>query len=630
MPVPRQVLIEAAAGDFDASFFAQTAVEVSSAEMLEEDAPVAEAQPAWLSPTSAEQPADDMMCSAEGLTPGVCAMKALARTEGAPAGSSELDYLDTERLETALFQELEAALAGTHDGFSPDHLLDVEDQLSGLYAALPKNAQGLLDHATVRYAVHQLFVRKHAWYIRNLNPVGEAQTPASAGEAMRGQVPEHLQRLIEKRQDGRGLGLRELSALTTTLEHLINGDIAERLKAVYGAHGLVHNQPVSRSEVLELMKTYMAHFLSLRHRSGYAVTPEQAREERRDIESTYPGWKGVVALMEEALVSRAPQNPSMMLPFSEALSAANEVMEKFEQSSAQECRDMKDELGAMPNGATGRVLLTDLHRKALDGEMQFAESTEYLAVLGALEENDRGAISVLVPNYIYSPSNCLGTTSFFDMCCPNECEIIMDQLEMNLRKPDASPAEVQQVIDSIRAEGPLSEEALADLGALAHKRDGRVPLHGFLFQEWLHRAFPKECPKPRAEDFAGARQEAEVPVGLDEFQAVAKLPSIESSKSDLRLELEQEEELEQELKEVMEPPANASKVTDGRVSGLRIAQLKAIAAEKLATGGLKLASTFDAASLAQTHLDVATAASASEEEQTVQQETSGLNIKRRP
>mmetsp|Transcript_46711 Transcript_46711/g.135173 ORF Transcript_46711/g.135173 Transcript_46711/m.135173 type:complete len:684 (-) Transcript_46711:115-2166(-) len=629
MPVPRQVLIEAAAGDFDASFFAQTAVEVSSAETVEEmssaesleEAPAAGEQPSWLPAVNVDQPPEDedMTCSLEGLTPGVCAMKTLARVEVSPNRSSDLDFVNPERLERALFQEIEAALAGTHNGFSADHLQLVEEELGAIFAALPKNEAGLLDHNTVRYAVHQRFLRKHAWYIRNLNPVGEAQTPASAGEAMRGQVPEHLQRLIEKRQDGRGLGLRELSALTTTLEHLINGDIAERLKAVYGAHGLVHNQPVSRSEVLELMKTYMAHFLSLRHRSGYAVTPEQAREERRDIESTYPGWKGVVALMEEALVSRAPQNPSMMLPFSEALSAANEVMEKFEQSSAQECRDMKDELGAMPNGATGRVLLTDLHRKALDGEMQFAESTEYLAVLGALETNDRGAVGVLVPNYVYSPSNCLGTTSFFDMCCPNECEVIMEELEMRLRKPSATPAEVSAAIDVIRTEGPLSEASLQELERLAGARGGGLALHGHGFAAWLHGAFPRECPRPGAEDFAGARHEAEVPAAQHEYQAVAKLPSIVASKSDLIAELEEEERQE----------APDPKVFGGNGVDLDIDQLKALAADKLGLKGLKVASLFDASSLAQTSLDATPAAAGAEESASVEETpgTSGLNIR---
>jgi len=624
---PREILSEATVGDFDASVFAQTVVEVSSAETLEEKAPSADAQPAWLHPADAVQSVDDeMMCSAEGLTPGVCAMKALARAEGAPAGGPELDFLDTERLERALFEELEAALAGTHGGVSPARLLEVQEELAGFFAALPKNERGLLDHATVRYAVHQRFVRKRAWYIRNLNPVGEAQTPASPGEALRGQVPQHLQRLIEQRQEGRGLGLRELSALAATLEHLIDGDIAERLKAVYRTQGLVHSEPASRSDVLEVLKTYMAHFLSLRHRSGYAVTPEQARSERRYIESAYPGWQGVVTLMQDALVSRAPLNPWVTLSFSEALSAASEVMEKFEESSARECLDQKEELSAMPNGASGLVLLADLHRKALDGEMQFAESTEYLAVLGALETNDRGAVGVLVPNYVYSPSNCLGTTSFFDMCCPNECEVILGRLEMHLRKPDATPAEVEQVVDSIRADGPLSREALEDLDALAHERGGRVPLHGFLFHQWLHRAFPRECPRPHAEDFAGARQGAEVPAGQGEFQAIAQVPSLSSSKSDLRLELE----LEEEMQEAMEPLTNVSSLNDRIGSGLRIAQLKAMASERLSTGGLKIPSAFDAASLAQTHLDVSTAASASPEEQAVERETSGLNIKRRP
>jgi len=647
-PGPRQVLSEAAAGTFDALIFAQTAVEVSSAETVEEvssaetleEAPAAGEQPSWLPAVNVDQPPEDedMTCSLEGLTPGVCAMKTLARVEVSPNRSSDLDFVNPERLERALFQEIEAALAGTHNGFSADHLQLVEEELGAIFAALPKNEAGLLDHNTVRYAVHQRFLRKHAWYIRSLNPMGEAQTPVSASEALRGHVPEHLQRLIEKREDGRGLGLRELSALTITLEHLIDGDLAERLKAVYITHDLEYRQPASRSDVSEVLETYMAHLLSLKHRNGYAVSAEQSRNELRYIASSYAGWPGVVAKIQEAMASRAPEGPWVMLPFSDAVSAANEVVAKFQQSTAQECQGIKQDLSAMTHGATGLVLATDFHKKALEGGMLFSESTEYLGLLGALDENEHGFLSVLVPNYVYSPSNCLGTTSFLDMCCPNECERIMAQLEARLGRPDASPAGVKEVIMSIGAEGPLSEAALEDLDALAQKHDGHVSLHSYLFSEWLHRAFPMECPRLRVEDFAGARHEAEVPARESEFQAIAQLPSITSSESDLMLEvkLAEEEQLQQEardndeLPEFVEPPANASKITGGMGSGLRIAELKTMAAEKVARGGLKIPSAFDVASLAQTRLESSAAVSSSKGGEAAERGTSGLNVKRMP
>jgi len=634
---PRQLLSEAALAAFDSAVFAQTSVEVTSPKagavgVVDEERTDENALPAWLADGDGEvaQRNEEAVCSLEGLTPGVCAMAALARPAAGIDGQSDLDYANADRLERALFQEIEAALAGTHGGFSAAHLADVQEELSGFFAALPKNEAGRLDHATVRYALHQHFLRRHAWYMRSLNPVGEAQTPASPGEALRGQVPLHLQQLIEKREGGRGLELRELAALVATLGHLIQGDTAERLKAAYGAHGLLPNQTAGAVDVMDALKTYMAHFLSMQHQSGYAVTPEQARYDRRSIENGYSAWPSVVAMVDEAVAKQLLGRPeTALLTFSETMSAAKEVMDKFESVSAQDCQGIKRDLTAMPKGVTGRVLLSDLHKRALEGSMLFAESTEYLATLGALDDSEPGAVSVLVPNYVYSPSNCLGTTSFFDMCCPNECEVIMERLEMHLHKPYATPPEVESIVDSIRAVSPLSEASLQELDNLVRTRGGNLPLHGYHFAQWLHQAFPSECPRPRPEDFAGARQNAEVPATQHEYQAVAKLPSITASKSDLMAELKHGER-----EEVVHPPVNASDVTGGEGGDLSINRLEAFAAQQLANGGLTDASRlYDDVSLAQRGLDVSPVPAASEEsasveEQATEQGTGGLNVRR--
>jgi len=628
-----------AAGLSDSIVFSQTELKVILPEAPGTEINAAEANSLETEPLFLKQQVqddEDMTCSLEGLTPGVCAMAALARpppaatatADGGAAAAPDLDFLRPERLERALFAELEAAMAGTHGGFTAAHVRDLEEELSGFFAALPKNENGRLAHATVRYAVHQQFLRQHAWYIRSLNPVGEAQTPASPGEALRGQVPEHLQSLIEKQQEGRGLGLRELAAMVATLEHLIQGDMGERLKAAYAAHGLRANGTVSGHEVTTILETFMAHFLSLEHRSGYALTPEQARNERIAIEG-YSGWPAVKNLVHGAVQKRSSVGVRAPFPFADALAAAKEVMDGFETMSAEECRGIKKDLSAMQEGTAGRVLLADLHRKALEGAMLFAESTEYLATLGALDESEPGRPRVLVPNYVYSPSNCLGTTSFFDMCCPNECEALLQRLERGLRSPEVTPAEVVELLATTPGEGmdaaSVSGPALAELDALAHAREGRVPLHGLAFARWLHRAFPHECPRPRVEDFAGARgtaEDAEVPDAERKFQPVAALETMTASKAELMAEL-----LQQEQEAAVAPTAQASNHSSQGTAAasadgdMPAEKLKGLAAKTLSgASGLKLAS-LDATSLAQVQVKV------EPEDGTAPAAKSGLNIK---
>mmetsp|Transcript_147283 Transcript_147283/g.410276 ORF Transcript_147283/g.410276 Transcript_147283/m.410276 type:complete len:702 (+) Transcript_147283:101-2206(+) len=644
---PYKLLSDAASELLDATSFSQANLEVMppeapqhevAVEMVSKESAVVREEVSEAVPVFMKQEMDwgehhnEDTCSLEGLSPGVCAIAALAQPAAAAvaneaAAGSSLDFLSPGRLEQALFKELEAAMAGTHGGFTGAHLQELESELSGLFAALPKNEHGRLDHATARYALHQHFLRQHAWYIRSLNPVGEAQTPASPGEALRGQVPAHLQRLLEKQQEGRGLGLAELAALVATLEHLIQGDVGERLKAAYAAHGLRANGTASGPEVANALETFMAHFLSLEHRSGYALTPKQAQEEREVVKG-YSGWPAVVELVHEAVQKKLPESQGAPVPFADALAAAKEVMHAFEFRSAGDCREIKQELAAMPGGTVGGVFLADLHRKALEGAMLFAESTEYLATLGALDESEPGRPRVLVPNYVYSPSNCLGTTSFFDMCCPNECEALLERLEHRLHAPEVAPADVAELLTEVRGQDALSGLVLSELDSLAYAREGRVALHGLAFAQWLHRAFPHECPRPRAEDFTGARG-AEVPDAERDFQPVAQLEFILASKAELLAELRQEE-----MAVLVPPPPvdNSSRAGATLADGsLQADKFEGLVAQRLAAAtGLKLAKGLDATSLAQTQAKVAHVEAAEQLEQEdniAATPKSGLNVK---
>merc|ERR1712217_150110 len=49
-------------------------------------------------------------------------------------------------------------------------------------------------------------------------------------------------------------------------------------------------------------------------------------------------------------------------------------------------------------------------------------------------------------------------------------------------------------------------------GEVAAQHDGRVPLHGRLFAQWMHHAYPHECPYPHK---AGSTR----PMGPDEWLA---------------------------------------------------------------------------------------------------------------
>merc|ERR1719384_235122 len=63
-------------------------------------------------------------------------------------------------------EEHDSALLGT-----------LERDLSQMYASLPKNEHGNVGHQAVRYALHRLFVKRHGWFIRGLEPGNATWTP---------------------------------------------------------------------------------------------------------------------------------------------------------------------------------------------------------------------------------------------------------------------------------------------------------------------------------------------------------------------------------------------------------------------------------------------------------------------
>lgn len=165
---------------------------------------------------------------------------------------------------------------------------------------------------------------------------------------------------------------------------------------------------------------------------------------------------------------------------------------------------MKNQLVDMDQDATGRVRLSDFYGTGLEKDWRFGESEEYLRQLGVLDESSpwRGK-QVIIPNYLQAASNCIVSAPHYLVCCVNECESLMGEIESTIGEPTATPEMMLQIVGNITSpsskdddppnlQGPLTEQ----LRRVAEAHGGRVPLHGRLFSQWMHYAFPRECPFP--------------------------------------------------------------------------------------------------------------------------------------
>jgi hypothetical protein len=166
-----------------------------------------------------------------------------------------------------------------------------------------------------------------------------------------------------------------------------------------------------------------------------------------------------------------------------------------------ECKDMKASLMKMEYRGTGRVRLSDFYKPALDGVWTFQESSGYLRSLGALDESDPQQPSVMMVNYIISPSNCIASSGFYSVCCKNECEGLLGHIEESIGAPEAKPATIASIVGSLPSQTitspqKLSANLLQRLNDIAANHMGTVPLHSRLFAQWMHHVYPRECPYP--------------------------------------------------------------------------------------------------------------------------------------
>merc|ERR1719323_189891 len=193
-----------------------------------------------------------------------------------------------------------------------------------------------------------------------------------------------------------------------------------------------------------------------------------------------------------------------------------EVGHRFGAFQNLECQSLKEKLVEMEHGGSGRVLLSKFYSGIDDKDWPFIESSEYLRNLGALDDTDPSRPAVIIPNFLSSPSNCVAPSSFYSVCCMDECEGLLAHVEHAVAEPLATAQRLAEVIsrlesDTVEAPRNLSTVQLTRLDEIAAFHGGRIPLHGRLFAQWMHHAYPRECRFPHV---AGSTS----PMNQQEFQ----------------------------------------------------------------------------------------------------------------
>lgn len=415
---------------------------------------------------------------------------------------------------------LSEALLGCGGEVHPERTSEIEKALNPMWQTLPKNEHGRIERRSLRHAVHRYFMQKSSIMIRGFEPSRPVnQSHWGVADILHQQVPGYVEAHLESRHaQEKGFSLQDAVSLVTMLEQLIYDSDRALLDKVYGEQRKSTHQTVSYQGLKQILEEYIVHWM-------VGHDPESAETLLRDrklCEEHLPHWHGLVEFVlgqAKALEFQRQQAPearrgvtyprknalSMRFSFDEVHEIVGGITRTFASFWESECLSMKMGLVNMDTHATGRVPLSRFYGTALDSEWRFGESEEYLREMGVLDETSRWkGKQVIIPNYMHAASNCIVATQHYLVCCVNECESLLSEIEARIAGPTATPAEILAIVHNMSSPLTIDDDTplhvdkslVSQLEQVGASNGGKVPLHGRLFAQWLHYVFPRECPFP--------------------------------------------------------------------------------------------------------------------------------------
>jgi len=417
--------------------------------------------------------------------------------------------VDMTEVELSLQASSRAVLAGGQDKLA-NRFASVESSMWQTFQALPKNSWGRLAPRAVRYAVHNYFAKEHGWLIEGLAPHGNQANVSEVHEAsiLQDKAPALVEALLEVRQNDHGLSLSNVVTMVVVLEQLIFDESVKLLEHSYQLNSHSTTEKVEEHALHDILQSYLLLFgLDVNEDVSEVLQHQALKAELKS--SGIGGWSDVVTFERDAVWNFEFARKHQTNPFAQhrySFEVASQIVDQMAQDYGKwqnsECRKMKEVLMDLDPVGAGRIPLSTFYSQPEEATYQFTESVEYLRKTGALDETVQGSPHVLIANYLLGPSNCVASSTYYSICCLSECEVIMNELEGKVQAPTASPERLLGLVgnissSSVDAPRQFTRDMIGKLHDIAQHHEDAVPLHGRLFSQWLHYAFPNECPFPQ-------------------------------------------------------------------------------------------------------------------------------------
>lgn len=425
-------------------------------------------------------------------------------------------FLSTSRMHHSA--ELQAAMrevVGCESFSGQVNVTSIEQVLQPLWRSLPKKPGGRVEWRQLRYLTHRYFMQTSSIMIRGLEPTRQVNSSSpGAAEVLNKHSSQWTELLTSGRVATHGYSFRDAVALIATLKQLLLIEENDLLEMIYANRKLSPEHHLKAPELREVLREYMVYWMLGDQVDNSRDLMQELVHNTSMIRENLPQWDSVQHLIDGTVAAMAfarqhkPQpghgNRTLRQEFSieDAIAAVTDMTTSFASYWETECQVIKDALVKMDVRKTGRVRLADFYAANLEGDWRFGESEAYLRELGVLDESSEWlGPQVIIPNYLQGVNNCIVVRPHHLVCCVNECEMVLHDIETALDEPVASPEAIVQLVGNMsdyNDDAPNVDKALrTQLQRIADIHGGdKVPLHGRLFAQWLHYVFPQECQFP--------------------------------------------------------------------------------------------------------------------------------------
>jgi len=428
-----------------------------------------------------------------------------------PAGHSKNAFMHHRHSSEEMRQDLREALAaalGDNHSVQHAHLQALQAKILPMWRSLPKNEAGGINKPSLRLSVHRHFMQEHHLSIVGLEP---AQFNSEHEEVvlLTDFAPQYVRDVLHEGAADAGYSLDDVVTMIAAIEQLLQSTTRSIVDEVYQHHIQSKSSPelLVEEDVNRVLELYASVWML-----------GEMHESDEDEDDFHDKWDDVLEFVEGQIGAFkyarhfdkaepkkgfvwTPLHPYFSFEDIEAI-AARMTME-FGKYWEGECSRIKGLLVDMDTRETGRVPLKDFYGAATNGEWRFSESKSYLRQLGALDETSSWhGPQLILTNYVQGPSNCIISADHYRVCCSNECEYILDEIEDVVGGPLGDAEQILGVVNNITVsldepgDARVSRKMKKQLKEIASGNGGKVPLHGRLFAQWLHYVFPRECPFP--------------------------------------------------------------------------------------------------------------------------------------